>query len=285
MGFNVVNYALDKKYVDDSLIGLGALRGKPCTIKSSEHKDGVTTVIFEWVALEDDGITEVKQETEIQVLDGTPIFVWESGNTYHYGDLVIYASAFYRCIRENSDIVFDDTKWNEIGSPDGNYDLVQNASLLPPRFTSADRKMYYAINDYINDSGILYRSGYYLWDGGKWIRTQPPVLDRFSELIEYEADGITIRNIILFFDGKRVITEKDLSYEIVDNYSSIDLTVEHDVMYFVKNATINVLGNVEHYSGEYYYNSLNKTLEYIHERDYKDIDFSTEYKDIKEGKI
>ena len=97
------------------------------------------------------------------VYDGTPIYVWESGNHYQYGDLAIYASCFYRCIAENSDTDFDSTKWNEIGSSDGNYDIVQSSDLLPTRFTSADRKMYYSIAD----------GAFWLWNGAEWQMQQP----------------------------------------------------------------------------------------------------------------
>ena len=143
-----------KEYVDESIMGItGALAGKNCTIVSNTHQDGVTTVVFQWTA--DDGT--VNQDT-ISVLDGTPILVWIRGRTYHYGDIVIYESNFYRCIIENHDNDFDDTKWNEIGSPDGNYDIVQTSALLPPRFTSADRKIYYVISE-----GI-----FYLWNGVRW---------------------------------------------------------------------------------------------------------------------
>lgn len=147
-------YVLSKSYTKKTVIGLGALKGSPCRIKETEHKDGRTKIVFEWIGT--DGIT--KQETTIYVYDGTPIYVWESGNTYKFGDLAIYESAFYRCITENSDIAFDDTKWNEIGSPDGSYDIVQNKTLLPPYFTAADRKLYYSIEENI----------FYLWDGTGW---------------------------------------------------------------------------------------------------------------------
>ena len=148
-------YAKSKRYTDQSIEGIsGVLAGKNCTIKSCVKQDGRTTIVFEWVA--DNGDTRT---TEIHVDDGTPIYVWESGNHYNYGDLAIYESAFYRCIVENSDVTFDDTKWNEIGSPDGNYDIVQNKDLLPARFTAADRKMYYSIED-----GL-----FWLWDGSKWV--------------------------------------------------------------------------------------------------------------------
>lgn len=150
---DVVSWLLSRKYTDMSIVGLGAIKGASAQIKDIVHQDGINTVTFEW-----EGTDGTKKTRNMIVYDGTPIYVWESGNTYHYGDLVIYESQFYRCITENHDVVFDDTKWNEIGSPDGNYDLVQSRALLPARFTAADRKLYYVIDEHI----------FYLWNGTQW---------------------------------------------------------------------------------------------------------------------
>lgn len=149
------SYVLSKKYTDETAAEFGGLKGAPCTIKSVKHQNGRNIVTFEWK-----NSAGETRESEMIVYDGTPIYVWESGNHYEYGDLAIYESCFYRCITPNDDIVFDDTKWNEIGSPDGNYDIVQNSSLLPPIFTSADRKMYYSIED----------EDFWLWNGLEWVR-------------------------------------------------------------------------------------------------------------------
>ena len=154
-------YILAKSYTDETAIQFGGLKGANCTIKSIVKQDGRNIVTFEWK--NDDGDT---RESIMYVDDGTPIYVWESGNHYNYGDLVIHTSSFYRCIVENSDIVFDDTKWNEIGSPDGNYDIVETAALLPARFTAADRKMYYVINE----------SRFHLWNGVKWLPQEPATI-------------------------------------------------------------------------------------------------------------
>lgn len=150
---DIISYLLSRQFVKQSLIGMGALKGSPCQIKGIVHQDGINTVTFEW-----EGTDGSKRESDMIVYDGTPIYVWESGNHYNYGDLAIYASCFYRCIQENSDREFDDTKWNEIGSPDGNYDIVQSRDLLPPRFTAADRKLYFVIDE----------SVFYLWNGVQW---------------------------------------------------------------------------------------------------------------------
>lgn len=154
MGINATTYVLSKKYTDETAIQFGGLKGAPCKIKSITKQNGQNIVTFEWT--NDDG--EIRTST-MNVEDGTPIYSWTAGDTYHYGDLVIYESAFYRCTVENSDFIFDDTHWAEIGSPDGNYDIVQSVASLPPRFTAADRKMYYVINEYC----------FYLWNGSQWV--------------------------------------------------------------------------------------------------------------------
>lgn len=158
--FDVISYVLSRKYVKDSLKGIGALKGVPAKIKSIVHANGINTLTFEWE--DNDG---GKHESVMTVYDGTPIYVYTPGDTYKYGDLVIYASAFYRCIVSEciAEAVIDDTKWNEIGSPDGNYDIVQSADLLPVRFTSADRKMYYVIDEHC----------FYLWNGVEWQEQAP----------------------------------------------------------------------------------------------------------------
>lgn len=157
---DLVTLALAKKFTKDTADALGAVQGAPCTIKSIVHRDGVNIVTFRWT-----GTSGEERETVMMVNDGTPIYTWESGNHYQYGDLCIYASCFYRCISENSDIEFDDTKWNEIGSPDGNYDIVQSSDLLPARFTAADRELYYSIED----------NAFWLWNGSAWQKTRTGV--------------------------------------------------------------------------------------------------------------
>lgn len=157
MGLSAVTYALAKnyakKYVDETAAQFGALKGANCTIKSIVKENGQSIVTFEWK--NDKGET---RESILYVDDGTNITVWTPGTHYQYGDIALYGDAFYRCITENEDIVFDSLKWNSIGSPDGDYDIVQSSSLLPPRYTPADRKMYYCIEE----------DCFYFWDGYKW---------------------------------------------------------------------------------------------------------------------
>lgn len=148
------SYILSKKFTEDTAEEFGAVQGASCQIQSIVKSGDINTVTFMWVNYA--GETRTSQ---MVVQDGTPIYVWESGTAYKYGDLVIYESAWYRCITPNSDIVFDATKWNEIGSADGNYDIVERTSYLPERFTAADRKMYFSIEDSI----------FYLWNGYEWV--------------------------------------------------------------------------------------------------------------------
>lgn len=174
-------YILSKKYTKDTADALGAVKGAPCTIKSTVHQNGRTTIVFEWT-----GDSGVKQETSITVLDGTPIYEWQSGDSYQYSDLVIYEACFYRCITPNADIVFDETKWNAIGSPDGNYDIVQNSTLLPSIFTAADRKMYYSIED----------EQFYLWNGSEWV-----IQHKIVQYVTMPLPSATYENRIVQFIG------------------------------------------------------------------------------------
>ncbi len=162
-------FVLSKKYTDETAAQFGGLKGAPCTIKSVRHQNGQNIVTFEWKNNAGD-----TRESQMIVQDGTPIYPWQSGDHYEYGDLVIYESCFYRCITSNDDVTFDNTKWNAIGSSDGNYDIVQNSSLLPQTFTAVDRKMYFSIED----------NYFWLWDGVKWVDCQPASipLDKIDEL-------------------------------------------------------------------------------------------------------
>lgn len=155
-------WLLSKKYTDETAIQFGGLKGANAKITSVVKKDGQNIITFEWK--NDDGDT---RETKVYVDDGTPIYNYTVGTTYHYNDLVIYESAFYRCTVDEyvAEPVIDETKFNEIGSPDGSYDIVQNSSQLPPRFTAADRKMYYSIED----------NAFWLWNGTEWELQERPI--------------------------------------------------------------------------------------------------------------
>jgi len=161
MGLSAVTYALAKKYTDETAIQFGGLKGAPCKVKSVIKENGQNIVTLEWK--NDEGET---RESQIFIDDGTPIYTWEPNYDYEYGDLAIYESQFYRCIVPNHDATFDETHWNGIGSPDGAYGLVNSYSDLPVRFTAADRKMYYCM-----DEGL-----FYLWNGITWVLQEIPTI-------------------------------------------------------------------------------------------------------------
>jgi len=159
---DVVSYVLSKKYTEDTVIGLGAIKGANCTIQSAVHENGKTTITFAWKALDD-----TTRTTEIEVLDGTPIYVWQSGESYNVNDLALYNNNFYQCIIANSDAVFTPSKWQSIGGGDtGNYSIVEQSTDLPSTFGSTDRKMYYVIAD----------GAFYLWNGTNWVEQEPAII-------------------------------------------------------------------------------------------------------------
>lgn len=149
------SYALSKRYTDDTVIGLGAIKGSNATIESIVHQDGQNIVTFRWVSI--DGSTI--EHSQMVVLDGSPIYEYIPGTTYHYGDLVIYQSMFYRCINEHvAPADFNPNMWDPIGNPDGAYGLVETFDDLPDRLTAADRKIYFVIDE----------NQFWLWDGSSW---------------------------------------------------------------------------------------------------------------------
>lgn len=58
-------YVLSKKYTEQSLDGIGALKGAPCTIKSTTETDEGTIVVFGWT-----GNNGTAQETTILIKNG-----------------------------------------------------------------------------------------------------------------------------------------------------------------------------------------------------------------------
>ncbi len=67
---DVVTYALCKKYVADTAISLGAVKGAPCTIKKIEETPDKTAVVvtFEWTS---SSVPPVKQTSQMTVKQGT----------------------------------------------------------------------------------------------------------------------------------------------------------------------------------------------------------------------
>ena len=68
MGLNILTLGSSKTYTDESLLGLGSLKGAPCTIKSITEVDGGQKVTFEWT-----GTSGTKQTSEMTVKNGVSI--------------------------------------------------------------------------------------------------------------------------------------------------------------------------------------------------------------------
>ena len=196
MGLSAITYALSKKfaqkYVEETAAQFGALKGANCTIQSIVKENGQSIITFQWKNDND----EIRTST-LYVDDGTNIYVWTSGYTYNYGDIALYGDAFYRCIYTNSDIEFDSLKWNPIGSPDGDYDIVQAARFLPQRFTAADRKMYYCIEE----------DHFYFWNGFEWVPKTTTMVD--GESIQVDEDGKLSIKTDTIVDGESIQVDED----------------------------------------------------------------------------
>ena len=68
MGLNILTLGSSKTYTDESLLGLGSLKGAPCTIKSITEVEGGQKVTFEWT-----GTSGTKQTSEMTVKNGVSI--------------------------------------------------------------------------------------------------------------------------------------------------------------------------------------------------------------------
>ena len=68
MGLNILTLGSSKTYTDESLLGLGSLKGAPCTIKSITEVDGGQKVTFEWI-----GTSGTKQTSEMTVKNGVSV--------------------------------------------------------------------------------------------------------------------------------------------------------------------------------------------------------------------
>lgn len=65
---DVITLAIAEKYTRDSLVGLGALKGAPCTISKVEEVSDGTEVTFKWTG--DNGSTNTRK---IKVKDGISV--------------------------------------------------------------------------------------------------------------------------------------------------------------------------------------------------------------------
>ena len=68
MGLEILTLGSSKTYTRESLLGLGAVKGAPCTIKSITEVDGGQKVTFEWT-----GTSGTKQTSEMTVKNGVSI--------------------------------------------------------------------------------------------------------------------------------------------------------------------------------------------------------------------
>lgn len=168
---DVVSWLLARKYVDKSLIGIGALKGAPCKVKSVVKTDGMTTVTLSW---KDD--LGVSHDTEFYVKDG--VTRWEANTNYAVGDLVIYDDILYYCEVANHDATFIPSNWTMVsGAGDTDYFIVEHLSDLPNNLTSTDRKIYFVIQD----------KSFHLWDGTSWSIITADVKIRELTQAQYDA--------------------------------------------------------------------------------------------------
>lgn len=75
---DVVTLAVAEKYTRDSLVGLGALKGAPCTISKVEEVSDGTEITFKWTG--DDGSTNTRK---IKVKDGISVVSASIGSGNH----------------------------------------------------------------------------------------------------------------------------------------------------------------------------------------------------------
>ena len=68
MGLEILTLGSSKTYTKESLLGLGAVKGAPCTIKSITEVDGGQKVTFEWT-----GTSGTKQTSEMTVKNGVSV--------------------------------------------------------------------------------------------------------------------------------------------------------------------------------------------------------------------
>ena len=103
-------YGAARAYTEKSLLGLGALKGKNCTIKSIDYENGVNIVTFEWTA--DNG---VKDTGQLRIKDGSFAEEWKSKGNYKEKQVVVKDGGLLQCLEDNNDEDFDPNKWNPLG--------------------------------------------------------------------------------------------------------------------------------------------------------------------------
>ena len=158
MALSTTTYALSKKYTDKSIEGLGAIKGAPCTIKSTTETSEGTEVVFEWTGT--DGTTETKtitikngvSITDIEISSNNHLICTMSdGSTIDAGEVpnVKGDTGFSPTIEENpnnTDEIYKLDITNESGTfttpnlkgtsggldPDRYYDKTQVDALIEP---------------------------------------------------------------------------------------------------------------------------------------------------------
>ena len=164
-------YVLSKKFTSETAAEFGAVKGASCEISTVEEHDGLHKITFTW----ENSLGE-KRNTTVTVKDGENIIEWIPGNTYTYGDVVIYQDCFYLCTVTNSDSTWNSNKYKAIGTADANYGIIEDSSYLPSNLTETDRKMYFSIED----------ECYWLWDGEQWSKqcdSQPLTDEQMNHLL------------------------------------------------------------------------------------------------------
>lgn len=73
---DIVTLALAKKYVADSLVGVGALKGSPCTIKSITAITGGSRITFSWTDTDN-----VEHTNTLDVMNGAKGDRGDDGDT------------------------------------------------------------------------------------------------------------------------------------------------------------------------------------------------------------
>lgn len=77
---DILTYALAKSYTDKALLGVGALKGAPCTIKSQTETDDSYIITFEWT--DTSGASQTSELTIKKPEDGfSPTITEDAGNT------------------------------------------------------------------------------------------------------------------------------------------------------------------------------------------------------------
>ena len=85
---DILTYALSKSYTDKALLGIGALKGAPCTIKSQTETDDSYIITFEWT--DTSGASQTSELTIKKSEDGfSPTITEDAGNTDDVYKLVV----------------------------------------------------------------------------------------------------------------------------------------------------------------------------------------------------